>query len=340
MFAPKFTIRPDLLRLVSQASELKAWIQQSLIDVPWLPALQQETTLRLAHSSTAIEGNPLSLREVKAVAEGQTLPISPKAGQEVLNQIRALKWVARRRAGEEITEAKLLHLHRLITEKLLPASLCGHYKTRPNRIVNSRGMTVYTPPGPEKVRPMTRDLLTWLHQPQAKSLHPILSSAIAHYQLVSIHPFADGNGRTTRALAIWILYTRGFDTNHICALDEYFWEDRQRYYEKLTQTRELEEDLTLWLEYVAEGVVRTLQQTRERIHSLSLSSQEKKIALTPRQEQLLRLLRDQGRVRAPQIESELKLTRARVSQIMQPLVKAGLVIREGQTRATSYRLKQ
>jgi Fic family protein len=53
-------------------------------------------------------------------------------------------------------------------------------------------------------------------------LSPVLSSAILHYQFEWIHPFADGNGRTGRALALWELYRRGFDTHHIFSVDEYY----------------------------------------------------------------------------------------------------------------------
>jgi Fic family protein len=227
----------------------------------------------------------------------------------------------------------------MIMKKILSPNLSGHYKKLPNRVVDPKGRTVYTPPPPEKARRLTQALLVWINSEVAKKLHPIIASGIAHYQLVSIHPFSDGNGRASRALAIWLLYSRGFDTDHICALDDYFLSDHQLYYDKLTQTRELDEDLTTWLEYVAKGVVQTLHQTKERILSLQVSHKGPKIFLTKRQEEVLRLLRDKGRLKSPDIEKALGLTRARVAQIMKPLTEAGLVIREGQTRATTYRLK-
>lgn len=339
MYKPLFEITPYLLQLITEATELKTWIHQSVIDVPWLPTLQRDTAMRLTHSSTAIEGNPLSLFEVKLVIEGKEIPASQKAKLEVLNQFAALKWISSRKGTDAITEQNLLHLHRLITEKLLSEDQSGHYKDRPNRVVDPKGRTVYSPPPPEKARPFTLDLLAWLNSEESNKLHPIITSAIAHYRLVSIHPFSDGNGRTSRALAIWLLYNRGFDTDHICALDEYFLNEHQLYYDKLNQARELDEDLTTWLEYVAKGVVQTLKQTKERILSLQVSHKGPKISLTKRQEDVLRLLRDKGRLKSADIVDVFKLTRARVAQIMKPLVRSGLVICEGQTRSTTYRLK-
>ena len=339
MYKPLFEISPYLLQLITEATELKTWIHQSVIDVSWLPTLQRDTAMRLTHSSTAIEGNPLSLHQVEAVIAGQDIPASLNAKIEVRNQFAALKWISSRKNLETITEKNLLHLHRIITDKLLQEDQSGHYKIKPNRVINPKGQTVYAPPPPEKARPFTQALLTWINSDESHELHPIITSAIAHYRLVSIHPFSDGNGRASRALAIWLLYNRGFDTDHICALDEYFLNEHQLYYDKLNQARELDEDLTTWLEYVAKGVVQTLSQTRERILSLQVSHKGPKISITKRQEDVLRLLRDKGRLKSSDIVEVLKLTRARIAQIMKPLVQAGLVICEGQTRSTTYRLK-
>lgn len=63
-----------------------------------------------------------------------------------------------------------------------------------------------------------------------------------------MHPFADGNGRTGRALALWELYRRGFDSHDIFAVDEFSWENRPRYYAALDGVRRVGDDLTSWLE--------------------------------------------------------------------------------------------
>ncbi len=96
--------------------------------------------------------------------------------------------------------------------------------------------------------------------------------------------------------------------------------------------------MSYWLEYVAEGVVETLNKIKERILGLSISVQAPYMVLTKRQEDILRFLRDRGRVKSPDIGKAFSLTRVRVGQIIKPLIDAGLVIREGQTRATTYRL--
>lgn len=338
MYEPRFRITPDMLRRIAQATEVRAWIHQACVDVTWLPALQRETAARLAHSSTSIEDNPLTLPDVEALARGEPIAALSGARREVLNYLAAMRWIWGRPAPDTVTEPVLLRLHRLLTQGILPAEQAGRYKTRPNRVVDHRGRTLYTPPPPAHARPQTRALADWINSPAARALHPALVSGVAHHRLVSIHPFADGNGRLARALGVWILYTRGFDTHHLFALDEFFEQDRARYYDTIQQAHDLDDDLTGWLDYVAEGLLRTLNDTRDRIQSLRVKAKSPRITLTRRQEELLRFLRDRGRVRPPEIGKAFRLTRARVGQILKPLVDTGLVLREGRTRATSYRL--
>lgn len=338
MYQPQLRISPELLRLLTTATELNSWIAQAVVDVPWLPALQRDAAARLAHSSTAIEGNTLALPEVEALARGEATGAPDKAAQEVRNYLSAMRWVWSREPDSRITEKDLLHLHGLLTLKVLPSARSGRYKAKANRIIDSKGRMVYSPPSPERAKPLTQQLISWINGPEAGRLHPVIVNAVAHHRLVSIHPFADGNGRISRALGVWLLYTRGFDTQHLFALDEFYEADRRLYYDKIQQARDLDGDLSFWLEYAAEAVVETLKKTRERIMSLKVTAKARHIRLTRRQEDVLRFLRDRGRAKSPDIEAAFGLTRARVGQIIKPLVEAGLVIREGQTRATTYRL--
>ena len=86
-------------------------------------------------------------------------------------------------------------------------------------------MGQYTPPAPDMVSGLMSELLEWWND-RARECSPVVSSAIVQYQFEDIHPFADGNGRTGRALALWDLYRRGFDPHHIFSVDEVYWEDR------------------------------------------------------------------------------------------------------------------
>ncbi|MBL0059263.1 MAG: Fic family protein [Elusimicrobia bacterium] len=337
-FEPKFNITAETLRLVAEATELRAWIAAAVVDVPWLPALQRDTTARLAHSSTSIEGNPLTLPEVEALARGEPIGAERRAALEVLNALAAMRWIWRQVEKNKIQDKGLLRLHRLLTVGLLPEKAVGAYKSVPNRVIDHRGHPIYIPPRPKDAPRLTRELFAWLNGKGGRCLHPVVVAAIAHHQLVSIHPVSDGNGRLARALEVWILYSRGFDTHHLFSLDDYFWADRPLYYLKIQQARDLDDDLTHWVEYVAQGVVSTLKETVERIRSLQVRPPSSKILLTKRQEDLLRYLRDRGVVTSADIQTAFKFTRARAGQILKPLVYEGLVEVVGRQRSARYRL--
>lgn len=181
------------------------------------------------------------------------------------------------------------------------------------------------------------ELLEWWNA-TAHQLSPVLSSAILHYRFEAIHPFADGNGRTGRALALWELYRRGFDTHHIFAVDEYYWGDRPRYYAALGEVRHAGEDLTGWLEYCAAGLRKTLAQAWLRIQSLQVRSTEK-LVLRPRQEQLLHLLRDHGSMAPGEIWQALGVSRQGAMDVLRPLLDAGLVEKVGGKKTGRYILK-
>jgi Fic family protein len=180
------------------------------------------------------------------------------------------------------------------------------------------------------------ELLEWWNRSSVE-LSPVLSSAILHYQFEWIHPFADGNGRAGRALALWELYRRGFDSHHIFSVDEYYWEDRPAYYDALEAVRREGGDLSGWLEYCAEGLRRTLERTWTRVQSYPMRSAEKLI-LRPRQEQLLRLLRDRGSLPPAELWAALAISRQGAMDLLRPLLAAGLVEKIGSKKTGRYKL--
>ncbi len=315
---------------------MRCWIEGASLQVAWLPIMQKQARARATHASTSIEGNPLSLPQVEAVDRGEKIGVPQKFEKEVANYLKAMRWIEKH-ARSRISEKAVLSLHKMLTQNLLPDKKCGKYKEKQNYVMNEKGFKIYTPPSPKQSPKLTKDLLNWLNSKETSNLHVVLAGAILHHRLVSIHPFSDGNGRLTRAMGTWLLFQKGFDTNHIFSLDDFLAGDRKRYYGKIQQARELDEDLTFWLEYVAEGIVKTLKDVKKRIEHLQVSARIKTM-LSARQEDMLRLLRDRSPLRTAELIKSLKVTRARINQIILPLVKSGIVIKEGKSRATRYRL--
>src|SRR2546423_14199785 len=114
-YRPVYTITPGLLSEVEQVAALHERISAAAVQVPWIPALQKDTRIRNAHSSTAIEGNPLTLEQVRAIEEGREIPATAqRARREVANYFAGLRFVEKNAQGSAVTHAEMLKLHRIM----------------------------------------------------------------------------------------------------------------------------------------------------------------------------------------------------------------------------------
>lgn len=331
-YKPIYTIRPLLLSQVEQVAALRERILAAAVQVPWIPALQKDTRIRNAHSSTAIEGNPLTLEQVRAIEEGREIPATAqRPRREIANYFAGLRFVEKNAKENVITHAKVLKLHHIMADQVMDQGAAGEYRTIRVKVGD------YIAPAPEKVRPLMSELLEWWNKSSAK-ISPILSSAIVHHQFETIHPFADGNGRTGRMLSLWEVYRRGFDNHHIFSIDEFYWEDRARYYAALEKVREERDDLTSWLEYSAEGLRVTLEHVWTRIQKLTAHAGKKKLVLRPKQEQLLHLLRERKALTPREIWDAVGVSKQGALDLLRPLIEAGLVKRVGTKKTGRYLL--
>ena len=332
-YQPEFTISPRLLSRVEAIAAVRERIMGAAVEVPWIPALQKDTRARNAHSSTAIEGNPLTLDQVRAVEEGRELAaVNSRAQREVVNYFAALRHIEKHATKSRITHEDIFRLHKIMAAKVMDQGEVGRYRTIRVRVGR------FLPPSPADVSGLMFELLDWWNA-ASRELSPVLSSAILHYRFEAIHPFADGNGRTGRALALWELYRRGFDSQHLFSVDEFYWEDRPRYYAELQAVRQTGDDLTAWLEYSAEGLLLTLERVWQRIQTLAARSAGKKLVLRPKQEQLLQLLRERGSLSPRELWDALDISKQGALDLLRPLMEAGLVQREGTQKTGRYVLR-
>lgn len=131
------------------------------------------------------------------------------------------------------------------------------------------------PPQAADVQRLMADFVVWIAAAQREALPAPVIAGLAHYQFVTIHPFFDGNGRTARTLATWILYRHGYDLGRFYSLEEAYATDLTAYYAAL-QTHphhnyyegRADADLTGWLAYFLDAMATTFrrvaQEVRER----------------------------------------------------------------------------
>jgi len=151
--------------------------------------LHRENRLRTIHSSLAIEGNTLSLDEVTAVIEGKVVAGRQEEIKEVKNAYEAYDKVM---TFDPYSIDDFLTAHKLVTQGLLKES--GTFRSGDVGVFDG-GKAVHIGARPRFVPQLMADLFRWAKESE---LHPVLKSAILHYEIETIHPFADGNGRMGR----------------------------------------------------------------------------------------------------------------------------------------------
>ncbi len=176
-------------------------------DAALVKNLEEWFRIELTYTSNAIEGNTLSRAETALVVE-KGLTIGGKSITEHLeatNTAAALDFIKSqiKRKPSELKEKDVLKIHEIILSGISKED-AGLYRRVPVRISGSAVVL----PNPRKVQNLMDEFFSWLKK--ETKLHAVELAAEAHYRLVTIHPFIDGNGRTARLLMNMILMMRGF----------------------------------------------------------------------------------------------------------------------------------
>ena len=350
-FKPKYTITDKILNNISLIMSGREIIEYSRLIPKWELTLKREARIHCAHSSTSIEGNRLTLQQVKALAENKEVVASYKDKQEVLNYLEALDNIPEYAAAKSIDVKLLLKLHKTITKATLKDSKnCGVFRDKQvfvgKRIFDGtqlKEVVEYMPPDTKDVPYLVEEFLEWLNSMQTREINPVILAGIAHYEIARIHPFIDGNGRTARLLATLILYRSGFDHRRFFALDDFYDEERSAYYEALKTVQEDKGDLTRWLEYFTDGVLYSVNKVKEVVTKIGLMPKSGKVLqleLTQRQIKILEKIREKGKVTNNDLQAMFKISRQAILKEMVKLIEMELVELTGKGRGAYYRIKE
>lgn len=368
MFSPKFKITNQLLKNIGNIEAAKSVIDNAVLVPAWEVQFQKDATARTVHCGTHLEGNDLSLTQVRKIVEYADKRKAPstvaiQAGvvgrerdvQEVINYRNVLKYITSLHDLHERSEKRFLYykqselkeIHRLTVEKVLPREGAGEY--RDSRVVvrdSFTGEVSFRPPPPVEVPYQIEHFFEWLNSLTGREVHPVLRAGTAHYELVRIHPFTDGNGRVSRAFATLILFREGYDIRRFFSLEEYYDTDPLGYYQSLQRVSEENGDLSVWLEYFTVGLAIELNKIKDRVKSLSFDTLLKdkvgrQVALNERQIKIVEYLRENARV----LMRDAKVLLPRVSEDtllrdIKDLIKKKVVEKHGRTKAAYYMLRE
>jgi len=347
LFNPKYTITDKILNNLTTITSAREVIEQAYLVPKWEAKLRRQALLHNTHSSTAIEGNKLSLEQVEALSEGKDVTATNKDKQEALNYIEALEKIPALAEKGKIKVADLLNIHRILTKNVMQNTIdSGIFRNRQvfvgKRIFDGttfKEAVEYMPPKTEEVPQLVGEFINWLNLDKTWDINPVLLAGIVHYEIARIHPFIDGNGRTARLFATLILYLSGFDHRRIFALDDYYDRDRQAYYAALKTAQANNGDIAQWLEYFTEGVAHSVKEAKDavlRVGSKKKSGQKPQIALTPKQMKIVEYINVNGKVTNKDLQGLFKISAQAVHKELVKLVEIKVIKPVGEGRALHY----
>lgn len=270
---PKYVLTPAIARGLMQIEAVRALVDHTPITPAAEAELRARARVRSAHFSTFIEGNRLTLEEAKQVIADEQSEIAGRERDisEVRNYWNALlrveDWA---RKKKPLTEELIKRLHGLVENG--PRTGPTPYRDGQNAIQDSiSGRLIYLPPEAKDVPALMASLVKWANDAERLGLPVPLIAGLVHYQFVTIHPYYDGNGRTARLLATFILHKGGYGLGGFFSLEEHYAKDLQGYYRALTTHPHhnyyfgrSEADLTSWLEYFISTLAEVFKAVRQK----------------------------------------------------------------------------
>jgi Fic family protein len=344
MFKPNFRYTDKIVKNLTMIAEARAVILNAPLVPKWEVSLRRDALLRSAHSSTAIEGNPLSFEEVSALAAGRDVMATRKDKQEVLNYLEALEKIPNFAERVPFDTDDLLDVHKiLVKDTLQNPNDEGAFRNRQvfvgNRIT---GEIVFMPPMTGEVPRLVDEFLSWLNSQEVNEIDSVIEAGLIHYEIARIHPFIDGNGRTARVMATLALYKRGFDTKRVFALDDYYDQDRRNYYAALQSVEQRSLDLTDWLEYFTDGVAVSIKAVKDKVIGLSrdikVLKEKGQVALSERQMKIVEWIVEKNRITAGDVAEMFGISRQAGLKEINKLVALGVVELKAEGRGAHYEL--
>ena len=348
MYVPKYSISPEVFGAVSEIAEVKAIVERSRVLPLNQLQLQREAMIRMVHTSTSIEGNPLEEYQVDKVLSGMSIAADERSIIEVKNYQAALKEVEKlAEENKPLDEKTILEIHEIAMKGLLPAEKVGKFRPGPIYIVDDMGdgkeKLRYEGPSADDLKKLIKELLTWLEKANKDELHPVLKAGIFHTQFVHIHPFSDGNGRVTRLLTNLILYKDKWDFRKVIVLEGFYNKNREDYYNALSYGWEPKygegADITDWIEYFMAGFLIEARKVAQKIQSLGMAKTHDKAAtvyLDGDEIKIMDYLATTHKLKSDDLVKLLNIAKRTAQLKLKGLVEKGVIKAEGKGPSTFY----
>jgi Fic family protein len=343
MFKPVYNITNKLLLNIKKISSIIFELNNKRFPEVVLCELEKKAREISTYASTSIEGNPLSLTDVKQIIKTQP-ENSGRSEQEVINYNKTLEELDKDiQAGSiNLNLNLILSIHKKLVNKLVPVHQLGKLRVEPVFVNNPKtGKTIYWPPDHKDVPKLVNDLIDFVNKNRGE-IDPIIIAGIFHKQFVIIHPFMDGNGRTTRLLTKVILADMGLDTFNLFSFENYYNRNVTSYFDNVGVSGNYYDiadytDFTDWLEYFSDGIIDELLRVKKILAEISISP---KTELLGYHKKILEFIEKKGFITDSDYAKLTERAKATRTLDFKKLIEMGLIERKGKGRATYYQLSK
>ena len=268
-FRFEYQLQTDKQR--SELIQIEAYKEAALnlvLPPDWRDQLDQLNRVRAVHGTTALEGNPLSEAAVSqqiallAASSGQ-LPSRSREEQQVRNASSAQDWVRRRftPGSRPLERSDIFRMHAMLTcgsdeTNNVPGQLRTH-----SVVVGTESLGgVHRGAPPEDLTRLVEEFVEFMNSQRVAAEHPVVQALLAHFFLVTLHPFGDGNGRVSRLVEAGILFQGGYNVLGFYGLSNYFYRNGDEYKLLLQQSRRVQPfDLNAFVAFGLKGFAAELK---------------------------------------------------------------------------------
>ncbi len=351
MWNPRYQINTRIARALMEIEAEKALIAQAHFSPAIEAELRRRARIRSSHFSTRIEGNKLTLDEAQDVIEHRAdIKGKERDVNEVKNYwdaiIKVEEWAAARR---DLTEDLVKKTHAIIYKGRRHKP--SEYREGQNVIRDAgTGRIVYMPPEAKDVPRLITDLVKWGREAEKAGTPVPIIAGLLHYQFETIHPYYDGNGRTGRLLATFILQRGGYGLQGFFSLEEHHARNLEEYYKQLAAHQHhnyyegrKDADLTAWVEYFVTLLAEVFKEVGKVVRTKALAPaapipRELK-SLDRRKRALLGILAQKETITSRDVADALGLSVRMARNLLDGWVKEGvLIVTDPSNKKRAYKI--
>jgi Fic family protein len=336
MFRPIYSLHTELLNNIVKIKNIIASLNEQKFSSVVLAEFEKDSFAVSAFASTSIEGNPLPLTDVKKLLKNKPEHVRDTE-KEVLNYNAALEYLDKAISKKTVVDTELVcKIQNIVVDGLLDKKNIGKIR-RDAVVVNDpkKRQVAYLPPDAKDVTPLLTSLVDFLKK-EENNIDPLILAGIFHKQFVIIHPFMDGNGRTTRLITKYLLARMGLDTFRLFSFENYYNKNVTQYFSKVGVRGDYYDikdtiDFTDWLIYFTGGIIDELLRVQKLLQTRTTH-----VRVEKHEKIILDYIKKQGSITKQEYEEITN--RARSTQILdfKRMFEKDLIVRVGKGKATYY----